>query len=387
MDTKKRLGTYITQSVIDDRYKAFIPSDLPPNPPIDLQRLYPNLEKAMQAIAELNSVVKIIPNTSLFVYMYVRKEALLSSQIEGTQSSFSDLILFEHDQKPSVSLDDVEEVSNYVHAINYGLKRLREGFPLSLRLLREIHAVLLKGVRGSHKYPGEFRRTQNWIGGTKPSNAFFVPPPPDHLNDLLSNLEKFLHDEDNKLPILIKAGVVHVQFETIHPFLDGNGRLGRLLITLLLCEYGLLHEPILYLSLYLKQHRKTYYDLLQFVRTDGDWEKWLEFFLEGVTKSAQQAVMTAQSINNLFDKDMAKIQTLGRVKFSCMSIFEYLKKLPQVSVPLLVEELELSAPTARSAVNHLEALGILKEISKKKRDKVYVYKKYLALLEEGSEPL
>jgi len=387
MNKKTRLGIHLTQSVIGDRYKAFIPPDLPPTPPIDMQKLYPYLEKAMQAIAELNSVAKVIPNTSLFIYMYVRKEALLSSQIEGTQSSFSDLILFEHNQKPAVSLDDVEEVSNYVQAINYGLKRLRENFPLSLRLLREIHTVLLKGVRGSHKYPGEFRRTQNWIGGTRPGNALFVPPPPENLSELLGNFEQFLHDEENKLPILIKAGIAHVQFETLHPFLDGNGRLGRLLITLLLCEHGILQEPILYLSLYLKQHRKTYYDLLQQVRTDGSWETWLEFFLQGVATSAQQAVITAQTINNLFDKDTAKIQTLGRVKFSCMDIFDYLKKLPQVSVPLLVDELKLSAPTARSAVNHLEALGILKEISKKKRDKVYVYKQYIDLLEEGSEPL
>ncbi len=387
MTKKNRLGTYTTQSVIGERYKAFIPPDLPPTPPLDLPRLYPALEKAMQAITELNSIVKMIPNTALFVYMYVRKEALLSSQIEGTQSSFSDLILFEHDQKPLVSLDDVEEVSNYVQAMNYGLKRLKEGFPLSLRLLREIHSVLLNGVRGARKNPGEFRKTQNWIGGTKPSNALFVPPPPDHVNQLLGNLEFFLHDQENKLPILIKAGVAHVQFETIHPFLDGNGRLGRLLIILLLCEQDILQEPILYLSLYLKQHRKTYYDLLQEVRTDGSWETWLEFFLEGITSSAQQAVETAQNINQLFSNDMAKIQTFGRIKFSCIAIFEYLKKLPQVSVPLLSRELGLSAPTVRSAVKQLEAVGVLKEITKKRRDKVYVYKRYLDLLEEGSNPL
>jgi len=385
MTIKTRLGTYLTQTVIGDRYKAFMPPDLPPNPPVDMLALYPYLEKATQAIAKLNNVANVIPNTSLFIYMYVRKEALLSSQIEGTQSSFSDLMLFEHKQQTSVSLDDVEEVSNYVQAINYGLKRLHGNFPLSLRLLKEIHGVLLKGARRSHKYPGEIRRTQNWIGGTKPSNALFVPPPPEYLGALLGNLEQFLHDK--KIPILIKAGVAHVQFETIHPFLDGNGRLGRLLITLLLCENGILQEPILYLSLYLKKHRATYYNLLQEVRTHGSWETWLQFFLEGVTTSAQQAVVTAQKINTLFDKDTTKIQTLGRVKFSCLDIFEYLKKLPQVSVPLLSEELDMSAPTARNAVNHLETLGILKEISHKKRDKVYAYKKYLDLLEEGSEPL
>ncbi|MCX5922691.1 MAG: Fic family protein [Candidatus Dependentiae bacterium] len=387
MKKNTRVGNYLSQIIIGSSYKAYMPPYLPPAPPLDLQALYPYLEKATQALAELNSITQTIPNTSLFIYMYVRKEALLSSQIEGTQSSFSDLILFEHDQKPSVSLDDVEEVSNYVQAIKYGLERIKGGFPLSLRLLREVHAILLKGVRGAHKYPGEFRRTQNWIGGTRPGNALFVPPPPEYLAELLGNLEQFLHDEETNLPVLVKAGLVHVQFETIHPFLDGNGRLGRLLITLLLCEKGLLQEPILYLSLYLKQNRTLYYDLLQQVRTHGTWETWLEFFLEGVYTSAKQALLTARNINKLFDKDMTSIQTLGRAKFSCMEIFEFLKKLPQVSVPVLVEELGMSAPTARSAVNSLESLGILKEISGRKRNKVYVYKQYLDLLEEGSEPL
>lgn len=387
MDLKKRLGSYITQKVIGDQYKAFIPPHVPPIPAVDLHALYPHLEKATKAISDLNSIVTMIPNTSLFIYMYVRKEALLSSQIEGTQSSFSDLMLFEHDLKPSVSIDDVEEVSNYVKAMNYGLGRLRDGFPLSLRLLREIHAVLLKGTRGAHKYPGDFRKTQNWIGGTKPSNALFVPPSPEYLNDLLGNLEQFLYEDQTQLPVLIKAGIAHVQFETIHPFLDGNGRLGRLLITLFLCEKEVIKEPILYLSLYLKQHRTHYYELLQEVRLHGKWEVWLEFFLDGITASAQQAIKTARSINALFEKDVERIQTVGRARHSCMMVFEYMKKMPQISVPLLVKELALTAPTVRSALEQLESLGIVKEISKKKRDKVYLYKKYLDILEEGSEPL
>jgi Fic family protein len=319
--------------------------------------------------------------------MYVRKEALLSSQIEGAQSSFSDLILFEHHLKPDVSIEDVEEVSNYVLAIKYGLKRIQAGFPLSLRLLKEIHAILLQGVRGSQKDPGEFRRTQNWIGGTKPSNALFVPPPPEYIKELMANLETFLHNETHNLPVLIQAGLVHVQFETIHPFLDGNGRLGRLLITLLLCEKGILDEPILYLSLYLKQNRTVYYDLLQQVRTHGAWETWLEFFLEGVYKTAQQAIVTTHTINKLFDADTEKINKLGRIRFTCTKIFEFLKKLPQVSVPIVAHELKISAPTVRAALIALESAAILTEISGKKRDKVYVYKKYLDLLEEGSEPL
>lgn len=380
----QRIGTYITQKVFGESFKAFVPPKLPPVPPVDLTTLYPYLEKATISLAELNSIHKSIPNPSLFIYMYVRKEALLSSQIEGTQSSFSDLMLFEHHQKPTVSLEDVEEVSNYVSAINYGLKKLKEGFPLSLRLLREIHGVLLAGVRGSGKLPGEFRRTQNWIGGSRPGNALFVPPPIDHLDQCLADFENFLHNDS--LPILIKAGLAHVQFETIHPFLDGNGRLGRLLIILLLCLGNMLDEPILYLSLYLKQNRQIYYELLQEVRLHGTWEVWLEFFLEGVYKSAKQATDTAELINNLFAQDQSKIATLGRARFTCEQVLKYMKRLPQVTVPLIAHELNITAPTARSALNHMQKLNILDEISCKKRDKVYVYRNYLDVLEYGAEP-
>jgi Fic family protein len=327
---KKSVGTYITQKISGESYKAYVPPKLLPKPAVNVEALYPLLERATTALAELNGIVKVIPNIALFVYMYVRKEALLSSQIEGTQSSFSDLILFEHHQKPNVSVEDVEEVSNYVKAIGHGLKRIKNDFPLSLRLLREIHEMLLQGVKGSKHHPGEFRKTQNWIGGTRPGNALFVPPPPEKLIECLSDFEKFLHDEENKLPVLIKAGIAHVQFETIHPFLDGNGRLGRLLITLLLCNSGLLDAPILYLSLYLKQNRKIYYDLLQQVRLDGKWEVWLEFFLEGVEKSAKDAIHTAKKINELFLSDLAKVEKLGRAKFSCIQALDYLKKLPQI---------------------------------------------------------
>ncbi len=380
MDLKSRIGKYVTQKVSGEPYRAYVPIKLPP--PLDLQALYPCLEKATKAVAELNSITQSIPNTSLFIYMYVRKEALLSSQIEGTQSSFSDLILFEHDHKKSVEIEDVEEVSNYVKAINHGLKRLKGGFPLSLSLLCEIHALLLQGTRGARKSPGEFRRMQNWIGGTRPGNALFVPPPPEMMMEHLGDLEKFLHDEDVRLPILIKVAIAHVQFETIHPFLDGNGRLGRLLIVLLLCEKGMLAAPILYLSLYLKQNRSVYYDLLQQVRTHGMLETWLEFFLEGVTHSAKLALLTARKINALFEVDLAKIQKLGRAKFSCITVFEHLKKLPQVSVPTLAAELNMTAPTARSVLNHLLELDIVEEISGKERDRIYVYRKYLNFLEE-----
>jgi Fic family protein len=392
MAWKTRLGTYVTSSMAKETYKAFVPPPLPPHPPLDLDALYPFIDGATQAIGELNGRVKSIPNHSLFMYTYVRKEALLSSQIEGTQSSFSDLMLFENNQKPSVSLEDVEEVSNYVAALTHGLQRLEEGFPLSLRLLREIHTILLQGSRGAQKQPGEFRRSQNWIGGTRPSNALFVPPPPDHMMECLSDWEKFLHEDDSKYPLLIKAGLLHVQFETIHPFLDGNGRLGRLLITLFLWEKKLLTGPILYVSLFLKLNRDLYYELLQNVRSHGMWEVWLEFFLQGVAQTAKQALYTTEKMTKLFEEDEKKINSLGRARFSCLNIWESLKRLPQVSAPTLSQSLikqgvSLTPRTARTCLAQLEALGIVTEISEKKRDRIYVYKKYLHFLEEGAEPL
>ena len=387
MDMNKRIGTYISKKVATESYKAYVPSPLPPKPSIEVDKLYPYLEKATLALAELNSIAKIIPNISLFIYMYVRKEALLSSQIEGTQSSFSDLILFEHHQKPNISVDDVEEVSRYVQAINYGLERLKNNFPLSLKLICEIHSILLSSSRGENKLPGEFRRSQNWIGGSRPGNALFVPPPVENLMDCLSNLETFFHENKSTLPSLIKAGIAHAQFETIHPFLDGNGRLGRLLISLILYKEGLLEEPILYLSVYFKQNRNIYYDLLQQVRLKGTWETWLEFFLEGVTESAKQAISSAKKINLLFEEDLLKIQGLGRQRLSCIEVLEYLKTMPQTSVPSLSRDLGLTPPTIRSTFNAMLKLGILEEITGKKRDKVYVYRKYLDILSEGVDPL
>jgi Fic family protein len=387
MSNSNRLGRYVLQKMEGESFKTYVPPHLPPIPAINLENLYPLLDKANHALAELNGVASSVPNVELFVYMYVRKEALLSSQIEGTQSSFSDLLLFENELKPNVEIADVEEVSNYVLAVNYGLEQIKNGFPLSLRLLREIHAKLLQGSRGSNKNPGEFRITQNWIGGTRPGNALFVPPSPADLIDCLSDLEKFIHDKKVKLPLLVKVGLLHVQFETIHPFLDGNGRLGRLLIMLLLCENGVLTEPILYMSLYLKKNRSLYYDLLQEVRTDGSWEAWLEFFLEGIYKSAQQALQMIEQLNKLFEDDLQKINTLGRAKESALLAFGRFKKMPQASVSVLARELNLSMPTARVALQNLVKLGLVKEVSGKMRDKIYIYKKYLDLLQAGTEPL
>ncbi|MGA8831727.1 MAG: Fic family protein, partial [Desulfomonilaceae bacterium] len=306
-------GDYVTVSTVGEKARAFVPSPLPPNPPIDwTPELRRKFDQALLALGRLDSVSTLLPETSLFLYMYVRKEAVLSSMIEGTQSSLSDLLLFELDQEPGVPLGDVREVSNYVAALNHGLSRLEEGFPLSLRLIKEIHGVLLTRGRGSNQTPGEFRRSQNWIGGDRPGNAAFVPPPAEEVLECMGKLELFLHDQPEPTPALLKAALAHVQFETIHPFLDGNGRLGRLLITLLLCSRSVLREPMLYLSLYFKTHRQYYYELLNNVRLTGDWEAWLDFFAEAVIVTATQAVETAQQLLDLSNRDRDKISGLGR---------------------------------------------------------------------------
>jgi Fic family protein len=289
-----RLGHYITTTVTGEPVQAFVPPDLPPAG-LNLSQLHQHLDQANRAIGRLDGLTVLLPDARFLLYLYVRKEALVSSQIEGTQSSLTDVLLFENNAPTNVPQEDVEEVSNYVAAMQHGLRRLAGGFPLSLRLIREIHEVMLRGGRGASKAPGEFRHSQNWIGGNRPGNAFFVPPPPEQMMICLDRLERFLH-EDHKLPLLVEAGLVHVQFETIHPFLDGNGRLGRLLITLILCAKGALKEPLLYLSLYFKLHRNRYYDHLQRVRTEGAWEEWLQFFLDGVIQTAQEAAENATRI-------------------------------------------------------------------------------------------
>jgi len=383
-----RRGSYVETAVGGERVRAFVPPPLPPDPRIDIQEVLPLLVEAERAVARLDGISSVLPDTGLFLYMYVRKEALLSSQIEGTQSSLSDLLLFEIDDAPGVPLDDVREVSNYVKAMTHGLKRLRDNdFPLSVRLLREIHGILLSRGRGADQDAGEFRRSQNWIGGTRPGNAEFVPPPPDHVGSCMSDLERFLHETSSGLPTLIKAGLAHVQFETIHPFLDGNGRLGRLLITLLLCAEGVLRAPLLYLSLYFKTHRQTYYSLLQRVREDGAWEDWLEFYLEGVRDTAAQAARTAQRILELFAADRAKIETLGRAASSAVRVHDRIKEDPLLSIPAASRQLNLAQPTVSRAVEQLTRLGVLKEITGRSRGRIFAYEAYLAILSEGTEPL
>jgi len=386
-DQGPRLGYYIVKAYGGESVKAFVPPPLPPNPPVRLDELQLLLEQANQSLGRLDGLASVIPDLSLFIYAYVRKEAVLSSQIEGTQSSLSDLLLFENDEAPGVPVVDVQEVSNYVAALNHGLERLRGGFPLSLRLIREIHGVLLSKGRGSDKQPGEFRQSQNWIGGTRPGTAIFVPPPPDLVLDCMNALELFLHEERADLPLLIKAGLVHVQFETIHPFLDGNGRLGRLLITFLLCATGVLREPILYLSLYFKQHRSAYYDLLDRVRAKGDWETWLEFFLTGVRDTAEQAATAARRILAVFEEHRRKIETLGRPAASVLRVFEHMQRNPIVSIPAAAESIGISAPTVAKSLEHMRHLGLLREITGRQRHRLFVYDAYLAILSEGTEPI
>lgn len=383
-----RLGTYETTSVGGENVRAYVPQPLPPDPDVEVTTARQDLlEKANLSLGRLDGVAGIFPDPALFLYMYVRKEALLSSQIEGTQSSLSDLLLFESEESPGVPIDDVEEVSHYVAAIDHGLKRMQGGFPLSLRLMRELHKIMLSGGRGHDKQPGEFRTSQNWIGGARPGNASFVPPPPHKVVECMGLLEKFLHDDPVKTPLLLKAALAHVQFETIHPFLDGNGRVGRLLITLLLCAEKALTQPLLYLSLYFKTHRDQYYELLQSVRTNGAWEEWVDFFLRGVIETSEQAVGTAKRILELIKQDRERIQKLGRPAASSLRLHHAFQERAILSIPGAAKHTEMSQPTVTRALAHLSKLGIVRETTGKKRRKLYVYDAYMKILGEGAEPI
>lgn len=381
-------GRYETTLVVGETIRAFIPHPLPPAMPLQLNAQRQQLlERATLALGRLDSVTLLLPEPDLFLYAYVRREAVLSSQIEGTQSSLAQLLLFELEEAPGVPIDDVVEVSNYVAALDHGLKRLQEDFPLSNRLTREMHEVLLLRGRGSEKSPGEFRHSQNWIGGTRPGNAYFVPPPPEYVQDCMADLERFLHGEGNPYPALIKAALAHVQFETIHPFLDGNGRIGRLLIAFVLHHDRLLSQPLLYLSLYFKQHRAGYYRLLDLVRTEGDWEAWLDFFLDGVEQTATNAVETAKRLLALFQKDEQKIQQSQRSASTTLRVFRVLCERPLVTLNQICQRTGLSFPATAKAMHRLDNLGIVREITGRRRNRVFVYQDYLSILNEGTEAL
>ncbi len=366
-------------------FRCFFPAPLPPVPPLEFSEpLQIALDRATRALARVDGMARVLPNPALLLYTYVRKEAVLSSQIEGTQSSLSDLLLHENKHVPGVPASDVKEVSRYVAAMEHGLRRLKEGFPLSLRLIREIHGVLLKGARGGDKRPGEFRASQNWVGGTRPGNAVYVPPPPHEVLAAMGALEKFIHGEPVQTPALIKTGLVHAQFESIHPFLDGNGRVGRLLISLMLHTEGALTYPLLYLSLYFKQRRTAYYDALMAVRTGGKWEEWLAFYLAGVEEVASEANEVSQQLVRLFERDRRKAAALGKAAPSALKLHGLMEKRCLASLAFAQKELGLSLPAVSQAMARLRALGIVKETSGRRRRQVFAYQAYWELVSRGT---
>lgn len=380
-------GRFEAVTTAGEQVRAFVPHALPPVPLIDLSGArQKRLADALLACGRLDGVSSLLPDPDLFLYAYVRREAVLSSQIEGTQSSLSDLLLFEIDEAPGVPIDDVIEVSNYVAALEHGMTRLREGLPISSRLLREVHGKLLSRGRGADKQPGEFRSTQNWIGGTRPGNAKFVPPPASLVTDCMADLEKYIH-ADNPVPVLIRAALAHVQFETIHPFLDGNGRVGRLMVSLMLHDSGVLRQPLLYLSLYLKRQRDEYYRLLDVVRHDGDWEAWLEFFLEGVAVTAGGAVDTAHRLLALFREDEQRLIDSARRASSLTRVYGALRARPVATIRDLCKRASVTFPTAAKAVAMMQSLGIARELTHAMRNRVFAYDRYLAILSEGTQPL
>lgn len=371
-------GCYVTVTTAGERFRAFVPAPLPPDPPVvwspTLRRRF---DAALVALGRLDAVTALLPNAALLLYSFVRKEAVLSSQIEGTQSSLADLLLYEIDEQPGGPVDDAREVSRCVAALERGLKKLRGGLPLCTRLLCEMHKVLMSHPGGRSKTPGEVRRTQVWIGGTRPGNAAFVPPTADAVPDCLASLERFLNDDPEPVPPLIKAALAHVQFETIHPFLDGNGRLGRLLIVLQLVADGVLREPMLYPSLFFKTHRALYYELLNEVRLRGDWERWLDFFAEGIEASATQAVATANALLALVNADRDRIAGLGRAAASALEVHQALQRQPIATSAALVKATRLTPATVNKSLAHLERLGIVAELTNRQRGRVFSYGKYV----------
>jgi Fic family protein len=381
-------GRYENTSAGGERVAAFVPHPLPPRePPLERASIEDLLGRAGSAVSRLELAGAMVPSVDWFVYSFVRKEAVLSSQIEGTQATLVDLLVYEASEKaPRTAASGVQEVCNYLQALKYARDQIRtkKGLPLSLRLLNEAHRILMRGVRGSATQPGEFRRSQNWIGGTRPGNAIYVPPPPSRLGELLDALEKYLHADDD-LPPLVRMGLLHVQFETIHPYLDGNGRIGRLLITLLLEHWGLLTRPLLYLSLFFKSHRAEYYRRLDAVRTEGDFEAWLRFFLEGVATVAGEASATIQDLFAIVSADRTRVLAARSVSVASLRLFEELPEHPIVSIGRVRRLLKTTKPTAAKAVGTLVNLGVLAETTRQKRDRAFAYTAYLDRLRIGTE--
>ncbi len=383
-------GEYVVTSYDGEEVRAFVPAPLPPDPPLQIDGpLIKALDEASRALGRFDGAIRYLPNKALLIYSYVRKEAVLSSQIEGTQSSLSDLMQHELDAAPGVPLDDVMEVSTYVAAIEHAVAQIMDpsGLPLCNRLLRQAHEILLSTGRGTDKHPGEFRTSQNWIGGERPGTAAFVPPPAPEAQQAISDLEKFLHADDD-LPPLLRAGLAHVQFETIHPFLDGNGRIGRMLITLLLLDRNVLSTQAFYPSLYFKQNRSDYYEMLNRVRLEGDWRAWLLFFLEGIRSTAEAALQTTQRLEEVASNDRKLIESAsGRAAGSALRVHATLMRRPVLNVDTSAELTGLSWPAVNNAMTRLIELGITSEATGQRRNRVFVYSGYLKVLEEGTEPL
>jgi len=377
-------GHYIPAIAGGIACEAFMPAPLPPNPPLAIDnKLQGRINQAMLALGRLDAISTLLPDAHLFLYSYIRKEAVMSSQIEGTQSSLSDLMLYEMDGVPGVPMDDVQEVSCYVAALNVGIQRIREGYPISYRLLTEVHQALMTSGRGVNCRPGEFRNSQVWIGGHRPDEATFVPTPANELANGWAALERFINDVPEATDPLIKAALSHVQFETIHPFMDGNGRIGRLLIPLILVQANIIHEPLLYLSVFFKKHRQVYYDSLNQVRLTGDWEAWVLLFVDAVAATANQAVDTAQQLNALRQKDKARLTDIGRLAGSASQIIDAMFQHPVASVNKLIELTGLTAATVGKALTALEQpLGIVKEMTGQKRNRVFAYTAYINILNQ-----
>jgi Fic family protein len=383
---RRPTGRYVSTASAGERVRAFVPAPLPPTPSIDWAApLRARFDDALVAIGRLDALAELLPDWSLLLYSFVRKEAVLSSMIEGTQSSLADLMLYEVDEEPGVPVEDAAEVSRYVAALDHGLARLRGGFPLSLRLIREVHKILMGEGRGGTLKPGEFRRSQVWIGGTRPGNAVFIPPPANEIAECLKPFERFLHDRPEVTPPLVKAALAHVQFETIHPFLDGNGRVGRLLIALQLASDGLLREALLYISLHFKEHRRTYYELLNRIRDSGDWEAWLEFFAEAVRAAATDASRSARRLLELAATDATRIERLGRPTASALAVHRALQRQPIATSASLTEASGLTPATVNKSLVHLERLGVVRQLTSRRRGRVFSYANYIEILNERME--
>jgi Fic family protein len=382
----RRIGVYARSVVGGEAVDAFVPLALPPSrPPLNLDRLSHRLHLAERALTRLGLAGDMVPSLDWFIYAFVRKEAVITSQIEGTQATLVDLFTFETSVQAEPNAE-VREVCNYLDALDYARGQLakEKGLPLSLRLLNEAHRRLMQGVRGANKQPGEVRKSQNWIGGSRPGNAVYVPPPPEKLGELLSAIEKYIHADD-RLPKLVRAGLIHAQFETIHPYLDGNGRIGRLLIALLLEHWGLLRAPLLYISLFFKRHREEYYGRLNAVRTDGDWEGWADFFLDGVATIADEAVASARELFALVNADRVRLLAAETTSVSAARLFDQLPRRPIVTVASAIQILKTTKPTATRAIDAMVKLGILVEITGKKRDRSFAYQAYLDRLKVGTD--